>query len=174
MATSASVQAGNPNRSIGFGLVLVMVALYGLWGLWQQFQSANVSASWPSVTGIIEASSLQESTALPGQSKSWTLKLRYLYTLENKEYAGSALHLRGSPTYTKAGNAQAAAARYREGTQVTVYYNPGDFSEAVLVPGAAVAGESMGGSACVLGLVLLLGVLAMIRGAQRLRSKTAS
>jgi len=171
LAEAAPVQAGNPNRSIGFGLVLVMASLYGFWGVFKQFQTSQISTKWPVAAGVIEEAQLVESTSTRSRSKAWTLKLRYLYTIEGKEYAGSAIHLGSFPSYGDEIKALEAKRKYLVGNETPVYYNPEDLSEAVLEPGAGAAGESMGLSAFLLGIVLLLGGTAMFQGISRLRPK---
>lgn len=163
--------AANPNRSIGFGLVVVMASLYGFWGLWQQYQRANVSASWPSVAGFIEKAELKPSDRWKSKA---VVKLRYLYSIEGRQFAGTAIHqgeYSGDGTEVEATEAEE---KYRVGRRLQVYYNPKDPSEAVLEPGVAAAGEPLGKTAFLLGLVLFSGGAAMFHGLQRLRPRPAA
>lgn len=143
---------------------MLLGALYGFFGLFQQFVSAQGASNWPTAPGTVTSAYLREDITNKGRGKAWTMELEYRYTVDGTEHTGTAIHFGSFPSYGTEKQAKEVEAKYREGTQVTVYYNAQNPKEAVLEPGVASAGESISLSAFLLAIVLLLGGFAIKSG----------
>lgn len=112
----------------------VVVALF--LARWSMKQKARVNASqnWPSTTGRILFSSVEQrrtSNARGGYSTSYYPVVRYDYTVNGQQYQGGTINFGqvGLGSY----NAVAQkAAQYPVGSMVQVYYNPENPADAVL------------------------------------------
>jgi len=93
------------------------------------------TADWTPVDGIITDSGVDVQTTSDedGTSTTYCLWVEYDYTIENKTYDGSTL------SYSKEGNCDSwssdADDEYPPGENVTVYVNPDNHDESVLLPG---------------------------------------
>ena len=90
------------------------------------------TADWTPVGGVITESGVDTSQSDEG-SNTYCLWVEYDYTIENRTYDGSTL------SYSKEGNCNSwsenADYEYPPGKNVTVYVNPDNHDESVLLPG---------------------------------------
>jgi hypothetical protein len=130
-------------------LVLGMVALITLTGVGitlygvRQIYGGYQSRSWPTVDGVVTASGVQRmfdpaSAASDDDTPDWThtARVEYRYTVGSGEFTASRVEMNDAGT-SNASRAAALAKQYPAGAKVTVYYDPGDPSRAVLQPGIA-------------------------------------
>lgn len=130
-----------PTGTILFGLAFaamgVLLVIVGIVKLVQ----AGASSSWPAVKGTVVSCKVEKSSSSgkgrhgrKGRSTSrYYANLRYEYAVEGKQHVGEKISF-GTVGGTMA-KAQENAKRYAEGSQVDVYYNPSDPSEAVMETG---------------------------------------
>jgi len=91
------------------------------------------SMNWLSTQGEITHSRMKESIT-SGQYEDKTLysaEIRYRYWIGGREYTGSNVRF-SMPDYYTPEEVQPVLDRYREESQVTVYYDPENHEEAVL------------------------------------------
>ena len=103
------------------GLVLI---LYGQ----LQRRRARASAEWPVVSGKIVTSEVTSHTHDDGTT--YSADIEYVYTVEGIEHRSNVLVIGGHPY-----GAQGAVSRYPLGKTVSVSYDPGKASRAVLEAG---------------------------------------
>lgn len=103
------------------GLVLI---LYGQ----LQRRRARASAEWPVVPGKIVTSEVTSHTDEDGTT--YSADIEYVYTVEGIEHRSDVVVIGGQPY-----GAQQAVSRYPLGKTVSVSYDPGKASRAVLEPG---------------------------------------
>ncbi len=111
-----------PLGTVGLGVCLVVL------GVWTRSASLR-SRHWPSTPGVISASYV--SVRSGGKSRTGTIE--YRYTVEGRTYTGSLLSF-GKTLFE---SESTTVARYPQGAQVDVFYDPKDPALAVLDPGAA-------------------------------------
>ena len=90
------------------------------------------TADWTPVVGVVTDSGVETSSSDEGGT-TYCLWVEYDYTIENRTYDGSTL------SYSKEGNCDSwssdADDDYPPGENVTVYVNPDNHDESVLLPG---------------------------------------
>ena len=79
----------------------------------------SAATDWPVATGTITETTVNRGLIFTGESY-----LSYRYNVDGREYTGHRISFGGG-----------SAADYRQGQELSVYYNPSNFSEAVLEPG---------------------------------------
>ena len=130
------------------GLVLLLVGI-------NQGKKAKAAEAWPTVTGVILSSGLQESRSYDSDSNSTTInykpQVQYQYSLMGQSFQGDRLAF-GNMSYDY-NTASKKIAPYPQGASVTVHYDPSDPSKAVLETKAA------GGV-----LLLIMGILFLVIG----------
>jgi len=116
-------------------------------------RTQNVSLHWPTVTGTILQSSR---TYVPNwRGGHYRVEIIYRYEVNRGLYSSSQMSL-WSPNLSSYDTKGFVSAR-PTGSQVTVYYDPNQFANAVLIPGANEAENglliAMGGLSVIAGLV---------------------
>jgi hypothetical protein len=133
-------------------VVSVVIALIGLAALGLGFvrvMAARRSAGWPQVDGTVLTSTVAAVAA------AWKAQVTYRYKVGDQDLRGTSIALEDFDS--DRATAEAIAARYPEGAQVKVFYEPSDPSLSVLQPGAYGASAflpSVGVGVLVLGCVL--------------------
>ena|SRR2546421_3002460 len=126
------------------------VAVYGVVTVRRGVKTTH----WRATSGRITASSMQAGPRVPpgiGKQRSYELRVAYTYEVAGREWHGNRVAF-GHEPFGSYGDVQPRMERYVEGTEVTVYYDPADPSQAVLERGAA----SATWFAIALGIVLLV------------------
>jgi len=136
------------------GVFLLIGGGLTAWG-WTILQNARASATWPTAEGVITASEVTRSSSEDGVS--YRPEVAYDYQAGDQFHTSYTIKF-GENSYSSRGRAEAIAATYPVGQQVTVYYDPEQPSRSVLEPGVS------GGSYIVLGVGLFFIVLTLIIG----------
>lgn len=158
--TAGEVAAGGRRRSrrrrrprrwppTGFQLVSLLVALAlgsvaGTWGVvWladglAERRDANESRDWPTTTGHITSSTVEERQVpggrLEGTESEWEVEVTYDYQVSGRAYHGDRIFSTDT-TFSMEYAAWEFASRYLDGQTVTVAYDPDRPSRALLEPG---------------------------------------
>lgn len=96
------------------------------------FLKAQAAKSWPQADGTITTS---EVVRLETGKIRYEADVQYEYKVDQGQYAGDVVRLRGNTTDTKK-DAEKIAKKYPVGTPVKVFYNEDDANDALLEPGA--------------------------------------
>ncbi len=129
---------------------------------WKQYRWAKQSARWAVTTGTITHAALREEKHTPDDDSApfytYHPEIRYTYIAEGKTHEGSRVQFGGFPDFTQA-EAQEILAQYPVGAQVTVYYDPDQPTNAVLVVEQMAPYEIVRGCGILLILFLIIIVL---------------
>lgn len=88
------------------------------------------TTSWPSTLGVVEQSSVQPI----GRSGPDEARVSYRYVVAGRSYTGTRI---GYALPSSDAGARTLANRYSQGSEVRVYYDPGDPADSVLLPGGS-------------------------------------
>ena len=139
----------------GFFLLLFLgLGIFLIYRTQQSKKKAQISQNWPSIPGQITDShvSRSQSTDSDGDtSTSYSARVAYTYQVGGQAYSGHNIAFGFNPSYSNESKAQATAARYVVGSQVTVYYDPSNPSDAVLERQAS--GSNVG---MILGIIFIV------------------
>ena len=125
--------------SISRGCFLIFVAVF--FSVWYAFlfvmndtyQEAEQANQWPTVAGTILESRVQITTSSSDTGTVFDPIIRYQYRVQRQQYVNNTWQKIGnSPTRHEA---QEIVNRYPQGKRTTVYYDPADPKNSVLVPG---------------------------------------
>lgn len=126
----------NIKQLIGFSIIIVMftVAVYSMHG---EVADAKKTMQWPTTEGVIDysqVSSVQERDSDGYMRTMYFAKLKYSYFVNGSSYTSDKYEI---STYksTSRDSFVEIVKQYPSGSAVKVYYNPEDFSEAILKPG---------------------------------------
>ena len=108
------------------------------------YQEAEQATHWPTVGGTILESTIESKTSSSQSRDSqgsttrktttqYVPRIRYQYRVEGQEYENNILQKIGNPGPQRA--AQQIVQQYPQGSPTTVYYDPADPQNSVLVPG---------------------------------------
>ena len=102
-----------------------------------QMQKRNIgNETWPTVEGkILKSEVVQQYFFL--QQYSYEPRIHYSYSVEGKTYESDSISMRFLSSKS-ADTVQEVVGNYPAGSQATVYYNPDDPEESVLIPGVSV------------------------------------
>ena len=84
---------------------------------------------WPSVKGLVTTSVVKRSG---GKNRVYRAKIRYTYSVAGFEFEGRRLALGGELDTSNRGRAEARCAKYPEGSEPDVYYDPSNPKDACL------------------------------------------
>ncbi len=109
----------------GFIITGLAITAFG----WRGFQKGKANKEWPSITGIISATSLEsaENDLLPD--------IRFSYTVDDHCHEGRVEFPPG--TMPMPGFASAQLEKHPQGSEVKVFYNPQQPAQSTLTPGRA-------------------------------------
>ena len=141
---------------VGFLVVCYGIPAYAAW----LFVTGMRSRSWPSVQGTITTSRV-EWALFPGRGSSnysRILILTYSYAVDGQPYTGKRIAIAPSGWFSLGGPAQLHA-KYPQGAQVAVFYDPAKPSLATLVNG--VPGH-LWSFYLIAGIFALLGLLSVV------------
>lgn len=121
-----------------FLLLGLGVSYYG----YRLIRRARASSEWPAARGQIESSAVdvekereRDSDGNVHYDTKYVPRIVYRYQVEGTDYYGEQLSY-GSTSSGNASWAYRIRDQYPPGTEVSVYYDPGNPQEAVLQPGA--------------------------------------
>ena len=123
------------------------------------------SQTWPSVPGTISHSGLGVDSKLAGPSmtsnRTYNASISYRYMVGSRVFTGGTICIGGVLNTSFKDRAQERVDRYREGSTVTVYYNPDKPETSCLERQGEIAlfGYLIGGGMAFLGILLLLDVI---------------
>jgi hypothetical protein len=138
-------------------MVLSAVGLVAIWGGFELRERARRMTTWPSVLGRVTASAVVAEGAFQTDgSTSYYPQIRYTYVVAGRGYAGqrrSLLNVGVEGVFR--GGAQRIVERYPVGSDVLVFYDPANPSEAILERTDPVAGPT---------LLVAVGVMLVLAG----------
>lgn len=98
-------------------------------------EEAKVSESWPTTSGVITHSEIQQSES--DGTTMYAANINFDFTVDNKSYSGDRISLSsGNATTSSIREVKKELLQYQLGANVTVYYDPEFPKNAVLQPGA--------------------------------------
>jgi hypothetical protein len=97
------------------------------------------SRSWPRTVGTVVSAEVKRTVTngIPVNSVSYEPYVKYTYSVRGQQYAHDKLTAAVTPGIREPAGAGAIVAKYPIGHQVTVFYNPADPGDAVLVAGGS-------------------------------------
>jgi hypothetical protein len=84
---------------------------------------------WPSVKGLVTTSVVKRSG---GKNRVYRAKIRYTYSVAGHEFTGRRYALGGELDTSNRARAEARCAKYPEGSEPEVYYDPSNPKDACL------------------------------------------
>jgi len=120
--------------------IVGVVFIISSWMVYTNFsvpmvEEATVSETWPTTTGLITNSNIQQSES--DGTTMYAAKINYDFTVDNKSYSGDRITLTsGNSTTSSIREVKKELQAYPTGTNVKVYYDPELPNNAVLQPGA--------------------------------------
>ena len=101
-------------------------------------QKATESLNWPKVQGTITEAEVKKDYDTDAEGFTTTTyapKIQYQYQVGEEEFTNDQISFGGTRTYSSSKKAEEALSQYPVNGSVTVYYNPENPKEAVLVQG---------------------------------------
>jgi hypothetical protein len=115
-----------------FSSIALVVGLLALNKALQEQRKTKSAGGWASITGTLHESRVEELFENPGDGpRTFRPVIRYTYQVGGVDYEGSHLMVGDDPLGSKAAM-EKILARYPQGRQVLVYYNPLKPEESVL------------------------------------------
>jgi hypothetical protein len=113
---------------------------------------------WPSVKGLVNTSVVKRSG---GRNRVYRAKIEYTYVVGGREHVGKRYALGGELDTSSRARAEERCARYPEGSEPDVYYDPANPSDACLVRAQEGVAFTIliGGVFAAVGVAMLLGFL---------------
>ncbi|MGD2026376.1 MAG: DUF3592 domain-containing protein [Anaerolineales bacterium] len=145
-----------------FGVICVGFVLLGLFiggialiifGI-RNRRKGEASQNWPSVSGLITNISIEENVDTDDEgftSTTYTPKVEYQYEVGAESFTSKRISFGAERGYGRRKKAEEALIPYPVNSQASVFYNPSDPSESVLVQGTK---GTMG--AIIAGIVLIV------------------
>jgi hypothetical protein len=139
------------------GLFLLLFLGLGIFLIYRTQQSkkkAELSQNWPATQGQITDARVSRSVDTDSDgstSTTYSAKVAYTYQVGGQDYNGHNITFGFNPSYSSQSKAQATIARYQVGSQVPVYYDPSNPSDAVLARQASGSNASM-----ILGIIFIV------------------
>lgn len=134
----------------------LFVGVVGLFGAVYFRRISRRSQKWPTTEGVVTASKVAEMPRIR-YVPPYQARVSYRYSVGKRRYISTALNFDGGGYFSRS-EAQRVVDRYPVGKQITVYYNPGDPTVAVLEPGGGGDSFTLSAGIGVLGLVMGLWV----------------
>jgi Protein of unknown function (DUF3592) len=136
---------------LSFAVMGVMLLTHEGQGPLQELSAAR----WPTVEGTIISMQMKERHSAWGAE--WVPDITYYYVVSGRRFQNTQVTMSREPQWKSREEANDFLARYVARTTVRVYYNPRNFSQSVLEPGAdGVNTTALGG---ILLIVLALSTL---------------
>jgi hypothetical protein len=110
----------------------IFLVIYGA----RSRQKAGASRTWPSIEGHILSAEVKQTQSTDDDGRvryAYYPAVTYDYVVAGQAYTGTLISFGGVMAKSTPEKAQDALARFPEGSQASVYYNPANPAEAVLV-----------------------------------------
>lgn len=127
-------------------IFFVIVALgFFYWG-WTAHSKSKATSSWQSTDGQVVSVTITPYTSKTGtgtgsrSTQQYAVEPVVRYSVDNKTYESREVRFHAVASFTKLEEAEKFKNRFREGSVVPVYYNPGDPTQSVLIPGTTAEG----------------------------------
>lgn len=153
--------------------LLAMTPVLGVVG-WKTYQSAKVTETWPTATGVMTRVQLRDA-GVRGGYRRYEPDVAYVYQVNGQRFEGTKV--RRQDPYLREWQAKDWLKGLAVGQRRDVYYNPADPSDALLVPGA-ISGEAwliplpivplIGGMAILIWLIRTRGTRPWVRVPRRI------
>lgn len=133
-------------------------------------QQAKQSASWPSTTGKVDRTWVEESSSTDDEGHvdySYTPHVRYAYTVDGTQYTSERISFGAVTSYGSDSSARSHLSQYPPGGELQVFYDPADPSKAVLLREAHGSTVSLIGSGVLLLISIFGGVGALFQRIRR-------
>lgn len=111
---------------------------------------------WPSVKGLVTTSVVKRSG---GKNRVYSAKIRYTYSVHGFEFKGRRYALGGELDTSNRARAEARCAKYPEGSEPEVYYDPSNPKDACLER----VQEGKGFTMLIAGVFAAVGVAMLLR-----------
>ncbi len=134
---------GVPLFAFALPIAAVVAAVLSVVSFVRGRRLASASARWPTVSGTVTTSDVIEETLVDDSNTDksiirkihrYQVDLRYAYQVGKRDFVGTAANWGWTAVYGLRELAETAAAQYRQGQPVTVYYDPEQPGHAVLEP----------------------------------------
>ena len=102
------------------------------------YTKASASQSWPSTQGQVVTSEVKKTTHTSQNGTKWVFKpiLKYEYSVDNLDFTGNRIRFTSFEiNHEKEHKAKREISAYPVGKKVSVFYNPNNPTDAVLVVG---------------------------------------
>jgi hypothetical protein len=126
----------NVKQLIGFSILIGLFSL-GVYALHGEVADAKETLRWPTTEGVIDYSqvgSAQERDSDGYMRTMYFAQLKYSYKVNGSQYSSDKYEI-SKYRSTSRDSFVEIVKQYPAGSNVTVYYNPKDFNEAILKPG---------------------------------------
>lgn len=145
-------------------LFLLGIGLFTLVFSIRSNQKASQSTDWPSVVGVITHTYIEEDESFDSDGDTTTTYspvINYEYIVDDQVYTGDRIYYGLTMKYNRHQEAAKALQAYPTNSEVEIYYNPADPSEAVLDRQAegTTLGIMIGGGLVLLSAVSLVGLI---------------
>ena len=111
------------------GTLLLLVGLGVVIHSIRTSRKVEAAQLWPSVKGLVTTSVVKRSG---GKNRVYRAKIRYTYSVAGFEFAGRRYALGGELDTSNRARAEARCAKYPEGSEPEVYYDPSNPKDACL------------------------------------------
>ena len=137
-------------------IVFVVVGGAAVWSGFELRDRAQRMIRWPSVPGSVTGTDIVADGTFEDGSAAYYPRISYKYVVAGKEYSSQRRSLInvGAGRFLRAG-LRKTVERYPVGSEVTVFYDPADPSEAILERPDPVLGPTL---LCAFGGMLAVGV----------------
>ena len=150
-------------------LFFFVVGAVVLWSGVNNYQRGNASENWPTAQGTVLDSKIRDvrSTSSDGPTRtSYAVHVEYEYEVEGSVYQGDQVRF-GAMMHNERSKAIDEQRKYPTDAPVTVYYNPENVGEAVLVAGYGAGvwvAVGLGGVFTAVGIVMAFVMPRVLRG----------
>lgn len=150
-----------------FPLIFVVAGIAGLYFGVKAISKAKESLDWPAVKGKIISSSVERSTRRESTRRSkgrsrtriyYHANISYEYSVDGKDYEGSQVRFGGTSSQNS-GRVNSIVKEFPAGKEISVYYEPENPSESILIKGVnprLYAGAGTGGLFMVIGIAMAI------------------
>lgn len=116
-------------------LLIVIIAIVLFFFARKEQALKEESVQWLSVEGTVASSQVRRAFEKKGGSSetNFIFELHYNYEVQGQTYAGNRYKFHGDPVFKSKKDAEELVADYPPGKKITVYYQPDDPQQAVII-----------------------------------------
>ena len=111
------------------GTLLLLVGVGVVVQFIRTSRKVDAAQLWPSVKGLVTTSVVERSG---GKNRVYSAKIRYTYSVHGFEFTGRRYALGGELDTSNRARAEARCAKYPEGSEPEVFYDPSNPKDACL------------------------------------------